>query len=124
MYRKWTARRQSTLEISAVDAEVFQKAYVVDRAHLEPIAALRLVLQFLTAFTFLWLPVHCGICWVSTYSLGLASTAVVVTAVALLSVALARWLGLDEVLQKLPLLLILALVGVAFVFFSSQPLSR
>ena len=124
MYRKWSARRQSTLDISAIDTGTFSKAYVLDRATLEPAAALRLVLQLLTAFTFLWLPVHCGICWVSTYSLALAGTAVGITAAALLSVALAKWLALDEVLQKLPLLLILALVGVAFVFFSSQPLSR
>lgn len=119
MSREWTPRRRSTLNIAAIDPTAFRKAYALHRADLEPSAALRQALRLLTAFTFLWLPVHCGICWLSTYSLALAATVVVITAVTLFAVALAKWLALEDLLQMLPLLLVLALIVVGVAFFTS-----
>ena len=69
--------------------------------------------------------------WLSRYTLagqepyfvlGLAVAAVLVLVAALLAVALARWLALDDLLQRLPLLFVLGLVGVGLVFLTSLPL--
>lgn len=96
-------------------------AYAIERRGPKRVEASKQTLLLLTVFTFVGVPVHGGVCWLAGYSLGLATLAVLVTAGALLSVALARWLGLDELLQRLPLLLVLALAGIALVFFTSLP---
>jgi hypothetical protein len=124
MSRKWTARKLSTLDEAAITAGTFAPAYTLHRADPDPADARRQVLRLLTAFTLLWLPVHCGICWLSTHSLGLATGAVLVIAGALFAVALAKWLALEDLLQKLPLLLVLVLIGLGLVFFTSSPPPR
>ncbi|MBY0398053.1 MAG: hypothetical protein K2X91_16520, partial [Thermoleophilia bacterium] len=124
MSRKWTARKLSTLDEAAIAAGAFAPAYPLHRAGPEPAAARRQVLRLFTAFTLLWLPVHCGICWLSTNSLGLATGAVHVIAAALIAVALAKWLALEDMLQTLPLLLVLGLIGLGLVYFTSSPPPR
>lgn len=121
MSRQWTARKTTAVNESAVDAAAFAPAYPLFRAGPERAAAGKEALRFLTGFTLLGVPVHCGICWLAGHSLGLAAAAVLVTVAALLAVALARWLALEELLQRLPLLLLLGLVGVGLVFLTSLP---
>ncbi|MBX9584627.1 MAG: hypothetical protein K2X87_30360 [Gemmataceae bacterium] len=121
MSRQWTARKTTPLNEPAVDPAAFAPAYPLFRAGPEPAAAGKEALRFLTGFTLLGVPVHCGICWLAGHSLGLATAAVLVTVAALLAVALARWLALEDLLQRLPLLLLLGLVGVGLVFITSLP---
>lgn len=121
MSRKWTARKTTTLDEAAIDPAAFAPAYPVFRAGPAPAEARKQVLRLLTGFTLLGLPVHLGIGWLAGHSLGLATAAVVITVAALLAVAVARWLALEELLQRLPLLLGLGLVGVGLVFITSLP---
>ncbi|MBA4067815.1 MAG: hypothetical protein C0501_29775 [Isosphaera sp.] len=121
MSRRWTARKTTPLNEPAVDAAAFAPAFPLFRAGPEPAAAGKEALRFLTGFTLLGVPVHCGICWLAGHSLGLTAAAVLVTVAALLAVALARWLALEDLLQRLPLLLLLGLVGVGLVFVTSLP---
>jgi hypothetical protein len=121
MPRIHTARKRSTFDPGTASAGTAPR-YPLFRA--EPVAATKQVLRFLTAYTMLLLPLHVGISYLSTHSLALAVPVVLVTAAALLAVALARWLALDDLLQKVPLLLVLALVGAGFVFLTSQPFPR
>src|SRR5437899_2590176 len=109
MYRDWTGRKATTLDESAIDAEKFNRAYPVFRADPEPADARRQTLRLLVTYCFLWLPMHCAICWFWAQSAGLAATAVIVIAGAAFLLAGAKWLGLEDLLQKLPLLVVLAL---------------
>lgn len=124
MPRKWTARKQTTLDETAIDTAKFARAYPVFRADPEPAIAHRQALRLLATYTFLWLPIHCGICWLVSYSLGLAVALVTVSAAAAFAVAFAKWLALEDLLQKLPLLLVLGLVFAGLAFFTSQPNPR
>ena len=119
MSRKWSPRKTTAFVAAAVDPAGFSIPDPITRDGPEPAVARREVLRLLTGFTLLGLPVHCGICWVAGHSLGLATAAVLVTVAATLAVAAARWLGLDDLLQRLPLLLVL--VGIGLVFVSSLP---
>lgn len=121
MSRKWTARKHTTLDEAAIDAPKFARAYPVYRADPEPGTARRQALRLLVAYTFLWLPVHGGICWLASHSPGLAAAAVIVIAAAALAVAFAKWLALEDLLQKLPLLLVFVLVFVGLAFLPSLP---
>ncbi len=121
MSRKWTARKTTAFDPAAFDPAAFDSPYPVFRAGPDQPAARKEVLRLLTGFTLLGLPLHCGICWLAGHSLGLAAAAVLVTVAATLAVAVARWLGLDDLLQRLPLLLVLGLAGVGLVFVSSLP---
>lgn len=121
MSRKWTARKTTAFDPTAVDPAAAGSPYPVFRAGPDRAAAGKEVLRLLTGFTLLGLPVHCGIGWLAGNSLGLAAAAVLVTVAATLAVAVARWLGLDELLQRLPLLLVLGLAGVGLVFVTSLP---
>lgn len=123
MSRRWIARKTTEFDAAAVRPEAYASPYPVFRAGPEAAAARREVLRLLTGFTLLALPLHCGIGWLAGHSLGLATAAVLVTVAATLAVAVARWLGHDELLQRLPLLLVLGLVGVGLVFVSSLPTS-
>lgn len=118
MSRIWTARKATTFEAAAV-GDAAEPAFPLDRAGPEPAAATRQALRLLVAYAFLLLPLHCGICWLSTHSLGLAAGVVLVAAAAALAVALAKWLALDDLLQKLPLLVVLALIGLGLVYLPS-----
>ena len=121
MSRKWTARKNSVFNETAVDPAAYASPYPVFRAGPEQAVARKEVLRLLTGFTFFGLPIHWGIGWLASHSLGLAVAAVLLTAAALLAVAFARWLQLEELLQRLPLLLLVGLVGVGLVYFSSLP---
>ncbi len=122
MSRKWTARKTTLFNEAAVDSTGYARPYPVFRAGMEQAVARKEVLRLLAGFTFLGLPVHWGIGWLAGHSLGLAVAAVLVTAGALLAVAFARWLQLEELLQRLPLLLLVALLGVGLAYLSSLPM--
>lgn len=119
MSRLWTARKLSTLNEAALGSAA--AAYPVFRAGPDRAEAGKQTLRLVTAFTLIGLPAHCLVCWLAAHSLGLAAAAVLITAAALLAVAVARWLGLDDLLQRLPLLLVLGLAGVALVYFTPLP---
>ena len=119
MSRVWTARKLTTLNEAALCPAA--AAYPVFRAGPDRAEAGKQTLRLITAFSLVGLPAHCLVCWLAAHSLGLASAAVLVTAAALFAVAVARWLGLDDLLQRLPLLLVLGLAGVALVYFTSLP---
>lgn len=121
MPRKWTSRKLSTLDESAIAAGTFARAYPLDRAGPEPAAGNRQVLRLLTVYTLFWLPVHCGICVLSAHSLGLAVGGVILAAVALLLIALAKRLAIDDLFQWLPLLFVLGLVVLGVAFLVSRP---
>jgi hypothetical protein len=121
MYRKWTSRKSTTLDETAIDKSDVNPVYTVHRADLEPVVARKQALRLLATYTFLWLPVHCGICWLASYSLGLAAASVMVAAAAAFAVALAKYLALEDLLQKLPLLIVLGLVFVCLFYLTSQP---
>jgi hypothetical protein len=120
MSRRSTARKSTSVEESAIDHEAFSLAYPVHRAALESGKATKHVLRLLFGYTILGLPIHCCVYWLAGHSLELASTAVFVLAGGLLAVGVAKWLGLDEVLQKIPALLALVLVVVGFAYLSSN----
>lgn len=121
MSRLWTARK--LIIPNAPGLRPTAAVYPVFRAGPDRAEAGKQTLRLLTAFTLIGLPAHCLVCWLAAHSLGLAAVAVLVAAAALLAVALARWLGLDDLLQRLPLLLVLGLAGVALVYFTSLPTS-
>ena len=98
--------------------------YPLSRAGPPPAAATKQALRLLVGYTLLFLPLHAGVCYLAARSPGLAVVAVPVAAAVLLTVALARWLGLDDLLQKLPLVLAVGLVGVGLVFLSSLSVPR
>ncbi len=121
MSRQMTARKKTTFNEAAVEPAAFNPLFPLFRAGPEPAAAGKQALRLLTGFTLVGLPVHCGICWLAGQSLGLAVVAVLALAAALLAVALARWLALDDLLQRLPLLVLLGLAGLGLVFVTSLP---
>lgn len=92
--------------------------YTVHRADVDPTVARKQTIRLLATYTLLWLPVHCGICWLASYSLGLAAAAVTVASFA---AAFAKWLGLEDLLQKLPLIVGLGLILVGLAFLPSLP---
>src|SRR5436190_2580335 len=109
MYRGWTARKKTMLDESAIDVEKSSGAYPVSRADVDPLDGCKYVLRLLLTYTILWLPVHCAICWLWSQSPGLTVAAVAVITIGAFLVAIAKWLGLEDLLQKLPLLLVLGL---------------
>ncbi|MBX9623084.1 MAG: hypothetical protein K2X82_04645 [Gemmataceae bacterium] len=123
MSRVWTARKTSTFVPAAVAAGA-SAPYPLSRAGPPPAAATKQALRLLVGYTLLFLPLHAGVCYFAARSPGLAVVAVPAAAVVLLTVALARWLQLDDLLQKLPLVLAVGLVGVGLVFVSSLSVPR
>ncbi len=123
MSRIWHARKISTFVPAAV-AGGASPPYALGRAGPELAAAVKQALRLVTAYTLLLLPLHVFVSYLAAQSPGLAVPLILVAAAALLTVALARWLGLDDLLQKLPLLAVLVLVGVGLLFFSSPVAQR
>jgi hypothetical protein len=121
MRRIFTARKLSTLDESAIDAEKFGEAFPVSRADMDPVATRKLVARFLATYGLLWLPVHCAICWLWSLSPALATGAVAVVTIGSFVFATAKWLGLEDLLQKLPLLVLLGLLLLGLGYFSSRP---
>jgi hypothetical protein len=117
MSRRSTARKTTSVEESAIDGDEFALAYTIYRAELERAKATKWVLRLLFGYTILWLPIHYGVCWLAVISIGLATAATLLLAGGLVTVGVAKWLGLDDVLQKLPVLLAIGLVvlGVAWI---------
>lgn len=122
MSRIWTARKTSTFNPAA--AAGVAAPYPLSRAGPEGAAAAKQALRLLAAYTLLLLPLHVFVGYLTAQSPGLAVPLVLVAAAALLAVALARWLGLDDLLQKLPLLVVLVLVGLGLMFLSSPAAQR
>src|SRR5262245_53848899 len=121
MSRHWTARKTSTLDDSAIESEPFEKAYPLFRTELDAAAARRQSLRLFAGYAIMWLPMHCLIVWIWGRSPGLASTIVIVTITAVLTIAFAKWLGLTELLQHLPLVAMLGIVLILVGYLGSQP---
>lgn len=119
MSRKWTARKTTSVIESAISPAGYNAAYPVFRAGFGPAAARTLAFRMLTAYTLLALPLHCGVYWLTAWSFGVGAFTVIAVSVLLGAFAVAKWLGLEDLLQKLPLLLVLVLVGVAILYLGS-----
>lgn len=124
MSRKWTSRMKTTLAADAIDADNYAHAYTISRADLEPSAARKQAFRVFTGYALLALPVHCGIWWLAASSLPLAVALVLGVVALTFAVALAKWLELDDVLQRLPIILALALLVLVVAFFMGQPGQR
>lgn len=120
MFRIWSARKKTTFVPEAVAAGS-PAPHPLFRAGPEAAAATRQALRLLAGYTLLLLPLHLLVLSLSAYAPGLTAVFVLVTAAAFLAVAFARWLALDDLLRKLPLLLALGLVGAGLVFVASLP---
>lgn len=123
MSRIWTSRKTTTFQAGALPAGA-APPYPLDRAEFEPAAAVKRALRFLTGYALLFLPLHLFVCFLSMRAPALTSLLVLTTAAGLLLVSLARWLSLDDLLQQLPILAVLALVGIGFVVLTSQSMPR
>lgn len=112
MPRQWTRRRLAPLNGAALDPVAFAQAYPLFRAcSTDPAAANKEALGLLLAFACLALPFHLVMKCLAAYSPVLAAGVGGAVAVGLLAVALARRLGQDELLRKLPLVLLAVLAA-------------
>lgn len=121
MSRDWTKQKRTTLCESALDPSKHNSACPLHRADLDEFAALKRTLGAFAVFAFVWLPIHGAIYWLSIQSVGLAAGGVVLLVAAIFVIATAKWLGLDDVLQKLPLVFVLAAVFLGIGFLLSSP---
>lgn len=119
MSRQWTARKTTSVIETAINAAGHNATYPLFRAGFGPAAARTLAFRVLLAYTLLALPLHCGVYWLTAWSFGLGAFTVIGVSVLLGAFAVAKWLGLDDLLQKLPLLLVLVAVGVALLYLGS-----
>lgn len=120
MSRQWTRRRQTPLNGEALDPEAFAQAYPLFRADpVTPGAANKEALGLVLGFTCLALPFHLAMKWLTAFSLPLAAGIGGAVAVGLLAVAVARRLGLDDLLRKLPVVLIVVLVAYGLYLLST-----
>jgi hypothetical protein len=119
MSRQWTARKSTSVIETAINPTGYNAAYPLFRAGFGPAAARTLAFRVLLAYTLLALPLHCGVYWLTAWSFGLGAFTVVGVSVLMGAFAVAKWLGLDDLLQKLPLLLVLVVVGVALLYLGS-----
>ena len=104
MAREWSARKTTPLVEGAIDPSDFRAAFAFVREGLALPEARKQVLRLLAAYTLIFLPLQVGVYILAARSVGLAAAISLVLAAALAAIAVARWLGLDELLQKLPLL--------------------
>ena len=112
MSRQWTRRRLTPLNGAALDPEAFAQAYPLFRADsTDPTAANKEALGLLLTFVCLALPFHLAMRWLAASSPVLAAGVGGAAAIGLLVVALARRLGLDDLLRKLPLVLLVVLLA-------------
>src|SRR5690349_6495528 len=119
MPRKWTARKTTSVIETAISPAGYKAAYPIFRAGFGPARARTLAFRMLLAYTLLALPLHCGVYWLTAWSFGVGALTVIAVSVLLGAFAVAKWLGLDDLLQKLPLLLVLVLVGVALLYLGN-----
>lgn len=119
MSRQWTARKTTSVIETAIEPSGFTAAYPIFRAGQKPAAARTLAFSLLLAYTLIALPAYCGVYWLTAWSYGLGALTVIAVSVLLAAFAVAKWLGLEDLLQKLPLLLVLVLVGAALLYFAS-----
>lgn len=125
MPRDWTKQKRTTFCEGALDLSNHANACPIHRADLDSCVAHKRTIGAFATFAFLWLPVHGAICWLCSQSIGLATAAVLLIVAAIFVIAITRWLGLDDLLQKLPLLVILAAIFLGLGFLTSGPnLSR
>ncbi len=119
MSRQWTARKTTSVIETAIDPSGFNAAFPIFRAGQKPAAARTLAFSLLLAYTLVALPAYCGVYWLTAWSYSTGALTVVAVSVLLAAFAVAKWLGLEDLLQKLPLLLVLVLVGAALLYFGS-----
>lgn len=118
MGREHSARRVTDLVDDGIDPSDYRAAIPITRPGPEPAEASKQVLRLFAAYTLVGLPLHCCVCLLAMRSLGLATLAVLVVATALAAVAAAKWLALEDLLQKLPLLVCVALVGCGLIYLA------
>ncbi len=120
MIRKWTARKRTTLNEAALDPDQFANAYPLFRAGpSDPRVAIKEAAGLLVSFVCLALPIHAGVCWLASTSVALAAALGGAGVLGLLAVALLRHLGQDDLLRKLPLVLLAALLLYGLMFLTS-----
>lgn len=112
MSRQWTRRRQTPLDGAALDPEAFPQAYPLFRADpIAPGAANKEALGLVLSFVCFALPFHLAMKWLAAFSVPLAAGVGGAVAAGLLVVAFARRHGLDDLLRKLPLVLLVVFVA-------------
>ena len=116
MRRAWIPRKAKTIDADAIDAGRYARALSMSRA--DSACTRRDLFRLVACYLFLFLPVHCGICWLAAHSLLIASVVVTAVSAGVFAVAIAKWLGLDEVLLRLPLVVAacVGLVAIAFIY--------
>lgn len=120
MSRQWTRRRLTPLNRDALDPEAFARAYPLFRADpITPGAANKEALGLVLTFTCLALPFHLAMKGLAAFSLPLAAGVGGAVAAGLVAVAVARRLGLDDLLRKLPLVLLAVLAAYGLYLFSA-----
>jgi hypothetical protein len=120
MAREWSARKKTHLVKDAINPSAFRAAYALWREGLALPDARMLVLRLLVAYTLIFLPLQVGVYFLAARSLVLAALLTLALAAALTAVAVAKRLGLEELLQKLPLLLVLVLVGAGLLYLAGD----
>lgn len=117
-------RKKTPLVEGAINPSGFRAAYAVWRQGLALPDARKQVIRLLAAYTLIFLPLQVGVYILAARSVGLAAAITLVLSAALAAIAVARWLGLDELLQKLPLLLLLVLVGAGLLYLAGESTGR
>jgi hypothetical protein len=120
MAREWSARKKTILVEGAINPSGFRAAYSLWRDGPALADARKLVLRLLVAYTLIFVPLQVGVFVLAARSFGLAALLTLVLAAALSAVAVAKWLGLEALLQKLPLLLVLVLVGAGLLYLAGD----
>ncbi len=120
MSRQWTARRTTALVESEIEPSDFRATNPLYRAGPELTDARRHVLRLFAAHALVLLPLQVGVYFLAAHSLGLTVSVTLVIAAVLAAVALAKWMRLEDLLQKLPLLVLLALVGIGLLYLTAR----
>lgn len=120
MSRQWTARRTTALVESEIESSDFRAAIPLYRAGPGPADARRHVLRLFAAYALVLLPLQVGVYLLAAHSVGLTVSVTLVFAAVLAAVALAKWMRLEDLLQKLPLLVFLALAGTGLLYLAAQ----
>lgn len=120
MSRKWTASRKKPLVEAEINPSDFRAAYTLVREGPALADARKQVLRLLAAYTLMLLPLQVGVYVLAVRSVGLAAAITLVLSAAFAALAVAKYLGLEELLQKLPLLLVLVLVGIGLLYLAGE----
>jgi hypothetical protein len=118
--REWSAPRKRPLVEAQIDASDFRPVFALFRDGPNLADARKQVLRLLAAYVLIFLPLQVGVYVLAARSVALASAITFVLAAALAAVAVAKRLGLEELLQKLPLILVFVLVGAGLLYLAGE----